>query len=53
MGRIIFDLLIILGNIWVISSKDSTKLSKRLSLLAIILLTVSVIMQVLEMIGTV
>lgn len=53
MGRIIFDLLIILGNIWVISSKHSTKLSKRLSLLAIILLTISVTIQVLEVIGIV
>lgn len=50
MGHIIFDLLIILGNIWVVFDKDVDKPLKRLALTAIILLVISVTIQVLGMI---
>lgn len=53
MGRIVFDLLIILGNIWVITDEDMPKISKRLSLLAVVLLVISVILQVLDINGIV
>lgn len=49
MGHIIFDLILILANIWVIFDKDSPEVLKRFALLGVILLGIYVILQVLEM----
>jgi len=46
MGRIIFDLVLILANIWIIFDKDSPTSLKRFALLGVILLTLSVTAQV-------
>lgn len=51
MKNIIFDLILILANIWVIFDEDSPKPLKRFALLGVILLLVYVIIQVLEMNG--
>lgn len=51
MGHIIFDLILILANIWVAFDKDTPKPLKRFALLGVILLLVYVIIQILEMNG--
>lgn len=51
MKNIIFDLLMILAESWVIFDKDSPEVLKRFALLGIILLEIYVILQVLEMNG--
>ena len=48
MKKIIFDLLVILADAWVIFKKDSPKPLKYLALLAIILLIISITMRVLS-----
>lgn len=48
MGHIIFDLLIVLADILVIFDKDSPETLKRLALLAIILLMISIILRLLN-----
>ena len=53
MGQIIFDILLILVDAWIIFDEDTHKLSKCLALLAIILLSISVILHMLEMSGTI
>ena len=51
MGKIIFDLLLILADIWVIFDKETPKLLKCLALFAILILIICVTLQVLKMIG--
>jgi hypothetical protein len=48
MKNIIFDILVILVDGWVIFDEDTDKLSKCLALLAIILLIISIAMRVLS-----
>lgn len=48
MKNIIFDLLLILVDSWVIFDKDSPKTLKYLALLGIILLIISIAMRVLS-----
>ena len=48
MKNIIFDLLIILADGWVIFNEDSPKALKYLALLGIILLIISITMRVLS-----
>ena len=47
MEYIIFDMILIFLNIWNVLKEDGSKLSKCFSLLAIILLTISITLRVL------
>lgn len=52
MGHIIFDLIIILGDIWVLfNDEDDSGISKGMAIIGIILLTISITMRVLDMTG--
>lgn len=51
MGPIIFDLIIILGDILVLFDNDTPEFLKYLAVLAIILLTISIAIRVLRMTG--